>query len=359
MLLTKEVEVKPCAKTLKRYKDLGYDAKVGVPLIVRVEELTKGSHVIVEALCDYCHNEILRMTYNDYNYRIKHTNKIACFNCKSEKTRETCLDMYGVDNYMKTKEGQQKAERTMLERYGVRRALQNNEFIDKARYTRIERYGEDFGKIITNKAFDTFYKRTGYHYPMQSPEAMQKSIDTLMENYGVDRPLKSTEIHEKVAQTFYENSSQKASRQQRYICNLYHGVLNAPFMMYNLDVYLPDEKIDVEFDGSGHTLSYELGYITEEEFKRRNIFRNVRIKDSGIKQMRIISSKDLLPSDTTLLQMLDDARSYFDTYPNHSWIEFNIDTSTVRNAEHKDGVFFDFGELRKIHKSDISDDDAA
>ena len=64
--------------------------------------------------------------------------------------------------------------------------------------------------------------------------------------------------------------------------------------------------------------------------------------------MRIISSKDLLPSDTLLLEMLSKAKEYFSKYPNHSWFEFNIDTSTVRNAEQPDGVFFDYGELRKI-----------
>ena len=64
--------------------------------------------------------------------------------------------------------------------------------------------------------------------------------------------------------------------------------------------------------------------------------------------MRIISSKDKLPSDEILLQMLSEAKQYFSDYPNHSWIEFNIDTSTVRDAEQKDSVFFDYGKLRNI-----------
>lgn len=69
--------------------------------------------------------------------------------------------------------------------------------------------------------------------------------------------------------------------------------------------------------------------------------------------MRIISEKDLLPSDQILFQMLSEARSYFSTYPNHSWIEFNISTSTVRNAENKDGIPYDFGTLRTIKDSDL------
>ena len=71
--------------------------------------------------------------------------------------------------------------------------------------------------------------------------------------------------------------------------------------------------------------------------------------------MKIISSKDLLPSDEILLQMLSDAKQYFSDYQNHSWIEFDIDNSVIRNAENKNGVSYDFGKLRKINKSDIED----
>lgn len=66
--------------------------------------------------------------------------------------------------------------------------------------------------------------------------------------------------------------------------------------------------------------------------------------------MHIISLSDKLPSDCVLLKMLSDAEQYFVDYPNHSWIEFYIDNSIVRNAEHKDGMSYDFGELRKITK---------
>ena len=47
--------------------------------------------------------------------------------------------------------------------------------------------------------------------------------------------------------------------------------------------------------------------------------------------------------------MLDQAKEYFST-TNHTWIEYDIDTSTMRNAEHKDGVYYEYGKLRKIKK---------
>ena len=89
-------------------------------------------------------------------------------------------------------------------------------------------------------------------------------------------------------------------------------------------------------------------------FEKKELYRNVAIKREGYKQMRIISSKDLLPSDTILLQMLQEAKQYFSQYPNHSWIEFNIDTSTIRNAENPEGLPYSFDSLRTIKDSDLN-----
>ena len=88
---------------------------------------------------------------------------------------------------------------------------------------------------------------------------------------------------------------------------------------------------------------------SQEEFDRKEMIRRYIITKEGYKQIHIISSKDLLPSATILLQMLDHAKEYFST-TNHTWIEYNIDTSSVRNTEHKDGIFFNYGELRKIKR---------
>ena len=91
--------------------------------------------------------------------------------------------------------------------------------------------------------------------------------------------------------------------------------------------------------------------ITQEEFNRKEIIRNNILKREGYKTMHITSTKDLLPSDTTLLQLLSYARQYFSEYPNHSWINFSIDTSQVFNAENKEGVFFNYGELHRLKQS--------
>lgn len=243
------------------------------------------------------------------------------------KAIKTIIERYGVDNVSKNKDIQHKREQTFMENYGVTSPLKNKECFEKLKQTNMNRYGVKFVPQldeVKQKVRQTNLKRYGYEYLMQSPEFLEK---WLMKN-GSD---------------FVKSSSQ-----QRYICSLYNGILNYPFKCFALDIYLPDEKLDIEFDGSGHRMSINLGNITEEEFEKKELYRNIAIKREGYKQMRIISTKDFLPFDDILLQMLSYAKEYFLQYPNHSWIEFNIDTFTVRNAEHKSGIFYDYGELRKI-----------
>ena len=109
-----------------------------------------------------------------------------------------------------------------------------------------------------------------------------------------------------------------------------------------------------EYDGGGHFLNVITGKITEGEHLKKEIVRFSVIKKEGYKQMRIISLKDELPSDQILFQMLSEARNYFLKYPNHSWIEFDIDLSIVRNAEYKDGFRYDYGELRTIKTNSLN-----
>lgn len=290
-----------------------------------------------------------------------------------DKQKQTNLEKYGVESPSMLKEVQDKRKQTNLEKYGVENVLLNVDIIEKIKRTNIERYGVENvskNKDIQNKRMQTFIERFGVSSPLQNKECLEKLKLTNMERYGVECVLKLADVKEKAKHTNlerygYENPMQspellevwlanngsdfvKSSKQQKYLCDLYNGVLNHPFKCFAFDIYLDEDKLDIEFDGSGHKMSIALGTITAEEFKNKELYRNVAIKKAGIKQMRIISTKDKLPSDQILLQMLSDARQYFSDFPNHSWIEFNIDNLTLCNAENKNGVPYNYGELRTI-----------
>lgn len=371
MILTKEVEVKPTGKMLKYYRDKGYDAKYKRPLFVNVNDLPDNSNIKIEVLCDYCKENVVYVRYADYTRRIKETDKIACLNCYPKKVKETSLLRYGVENYAQTKECRIKMENTMESRYGVKYAFQDEHFYNSYKDTCFERYGKDYRKNFAEKASNTFYQKTGYYNPLASPDIRKKIEETCVEKYGVKNPFGADEVKEKIknsfiekygvenpnklpeirgkiSKTLYKNSSQRSSTQQQYLCNLYNGILNYPISYYNADICFPDEKLCIEYDGGGHDLNVKLGSITQKEFNQKEIIRNNIIKRNGYKQMKIISSNDKLPSDDVLLKMLSDTRQYFTDHHNHSWIEFNIDNSIVRNAENKNGISYDFGSLRMI-----------
>lgn len=91
-LITKEVEVKLCGNSIKRYESLGYEipryydkyrgryvVKEGTTITVKVEDLTKGSNYRVDVKCDCC-GEILHIPYHKY-YSQLHDGKHYCHKC--------------------------------------------------------------------------------------------------------------------------------------------------------------------------------------------------------------------------------------------------------------------------------------
>lgn len=400
-ILTKEVEIKLWGKTVKYYNNLGYEGKHGDIISVKVEDLSKGSNVKIKYLCDYCKEEVLTIVYADYVRRTKEINKMACKHCAIQKMGETCYLRYGTSNYTSTEECREKMNNTTKSRYGTMHYSQTKEFKEKRHKTCVERYGESYQKQFMKKAFETFHNKTGYDFPSQSPDVREKIVKSYISHYGVDNPqlscevrertektnmerygcvapsqnkeikekacvtnlqkygveytMQSPEIRAKANETLCKNGTQKTSKQQLYLQNLYGGEINYPISYYAVDICFQEENLVIEYDGGGHDLRVSLGRLTREEFNQKEIKRFNAIKYKGYRQMRIISTRDLLPSDQILLQMLSDAKQYFSDYPNHSWIEFNIDTSSVRNAEHKDDIFYDYGELRKIKDSDLSE----
>lgn len=332
MILTKEVELKPTGKSIQYYKNLGYDAKCRKPLFVMVKDLPEHSDAIVEILCDYCNENIASMKYSSYMKGAKNIDKYACKHCRYEKIKEVAQKLYGVECIGSLPETKEKRDKTIREKYGVNSYSQTEESKAKVRKTCIDKYGVD--------------------NPSKVEFVSEKRKNTNMQKYGYEYNLQIPEVRERITQTLYNNSSQKTSVQQRYICSLYQGILNYPVSHYNVDIYIPEDNIIIEYDGGGHLLNVITGRETQEEFNRKEIIRNNIIKHKGYKQMRIISSRDLIPSDQILLRMLSEAKQYFTDYPFHSWCLYDIDQNMLFNAENKEGALYDFGELRKI-KNDV------
>ena len=266
-----------------------------------------------------------------------------------EKAKNTTIEHYGVENPMQNQSIKNKVIKTNIYKYGVTNPMCSQEIQERAKKTLLDRYGVDSplkSEEIHNKAKQTLLNNYGVDNPLKSDVIREKQASTLLEKYGFNNTLKIPEVQEKIKCSLFKNGTCKTSKQQSYICNLYNGIINYPFMNYNLDVLI-DNNIDVEYDGSGHDLSLKLGNVSEEEFKKKELIRNNILKRNGYLCIRLISSTDKLPSDEVLLKILSLSKEYFNT-TNHTWIEWYFDENKFRNADNIEGTFYDFGKLRRI-----------
>ena len=180
-----------------------------------------------------------------------------------------------------------KCEKTNIKRYGNKCSLRNKDILDKAKQTNI--------------------KKLGVEYPFQNKEILKKCIKTSSKKYGINYRKHST------------------SKQQLYIYNLYGGILNYNIGNYFLDIYFKDSNIYFEYDGSSHNLGVRLGTFTIDEFNKNELNREKFLYDLGIKEFRIISGTDKLPSDAELISIKNKA---FEILINQDFYKYtyNIDT---------------------------------
>ncbi|MBG9444033.1 DUF7487 domain-containing protein [Cytobacillus firmus] len=205
-------------------------------------------------------------------------------------------------------------KRTILEKYGTQYYFQTDAFKEKYNKTMREKYGVD----------NSF----------QATEVKEKSRQTLLKKYGVEHNMQNDKIRKKAVASMFERGSTPTSKPQKYLHNLYGGVLNYAFERYNIDIALLKDKIAIEYDGGGHDLKVRLKGITKEEFNRREIIRGNYLKNDGWKLIKIVSKYDTLPSKDDLLRMLEDSKKIFSL--GNTWVEFNVENSTISFKRNKE-----------------------
>lgn len=356
MIVTKTVKLSPRGGTYKRYREMGYDFRLGEFVDIKVADLPQYSPVELDFSCDYC-GKIFRAKYSAYMKSMRgKIHKYACVECRWKEARESNRIVYGVDNVMQVDKYKEKLEKTNVSRYGVKSTLLVDDIQDKIKATCRERYGVDYAvasKEMIAKRRIALQEKYGVDVPTKSEVIKERIRKTCIERYGVDNPQKNSEVRGKTVKTLFANNVVYTSIQQKYLHRVYGGTMNFPISRYNVDILTPDLFV-IEYDGGGHNLGVKAFQMPSEMFEKREIVRDQTIKRAGYKIIRITSRKDYLPSDKILNQMITDARNYFFDYPHHSWMQYDIDKGIMRNAEHKDGVPYLFGELRRIKKSDIA-----
>jgi hypothetical protein len=128
MIKEENVQINLNPKTIKHYLNIGYIGNINEIINVKVEDLTKGSHVKITSVCDICSVEN-KITYKSYLRCIKNSNYYTCHKCCLSKKQKTWLKTLGVNHPSLSKDVREKIEKTNIEKYGDRYFILTDKFI--------------------------------------------------------------------------------------------------------------------------------------------------------------------------------------------------------------------------------------
>lgn len=303
------------------YVDHGYGPfKNGTLFEVDVDDLPRGSGLKVKVQCDYCGAVFEKVYQHLFNQRYPEAGasaKIACAKCQQLKTREVVREVYGVDHMTKLQSTKDAQRATFLAKYGVEHFSQTPEFVQKVKATNWKRRGVDFPQQspeVRAKTRAVCQAKFGGSTPMASPEsvarlkaALAKRTDaqraetrrrreeTNLERYGARYPFLLPEARA-ARHAALGGSATPSSRQQRWLCTVLGGVLNHSVGGFFVDIAFVDERVYVEYDGSGHDLWARRNEWTPAQFATHQRGREAALAKHGWRLIRVVSEHDLLPS---------------------------------------------------------------
>ena len=166
MIITEKVNIRASGKSYVEYKLIGYECKYNDFVEIKVCDILKNSSIKILAKCDICgfENNIM---YKSYNKNFIRGGFYSCQDCSPIKRKKTCLELFGVDNYIKSDEHIQNQKIKCIEKYGVDSFFKTSDFKIKRRLSMIESYGTD--------------------HPMKSDFIKEKTKNTCLRKYGVEK----------------------------------------------------------------------------------------------------------------------------------------------------------------------------
>ena len=223
--------------------------------------------VVLQHLCGtkqkYLTEQIIAHTQcNNKECRLKRTQEtnksrygdVNFFNTSEfkNKTKDTNMTKYGVPYYSQTNEFKQRAsesyKETMQTKYGVDNYFQTNEFQIK----RKSKIPKDFSPLKVQGAMDK-YRETSLHkygttHPSKSKEVKDKIYKTTLSKYGVPSSLMLTSDT-----TLFTSDTQEEIIEilsSWGVSNIHQNVYLTSDWTSNVDIYLPDHSIAIEYNGT-------------------------------------------------------------------------------------------------------------
>lgn len=254
-----------------------------------------------------------------------------------EKSRQTCLERYGVEKPLQNENIFAKAISTLQSNYGVDSPQRSAEIRQKTENTCLEVYGAKTPALnpkVQEKARNTCLTNWGVEYSLQNQEVREKGRQTMLDIYGVENAGQSPELQAKMRRTLFKHGKTRTSKQQKKIYDIlskYYDCckLNLPFKQYNLDcaVVVKGVKIDVEYDGwYWHNLNNQ---------PEKDEIRDKEVLNSKYKILRIKAGREI-PETQMLLDVLENLASSKDIYKEiilPEWLENVIENPKEREKD--------------------------
>jgi len=224
MILTRTVTLKIGGRNILHFQKLYPNIKMKDEITIPVNELTSGSNIKIDCVCDFCGKE-RKITYQKYNESIKLYDNYSCQKCSHKKRKKTNKSKYGVENYVEFEKFNQQALKTLNEKYGenITNIFQSDWFKAYMKEYNLEKYGVEYifqSEFMFNKYKQTIKEKYGVEYYYQSDDFKEKSKNTCLEKYGVS----DFNNVEKATKTKIENgnmvSSDKISEWDNYKRNV-------------------------------------------------------------------------------------------------------------------------------------------
>jgi len=264
--------------------------------------------------------------------KISQTKKSEEFKNEHKKTIQK---KYGVDNVFQSEEIKEKIRKSHMKKYGVDHHMKNDVVKNKMIKTLIEKYGVDnVAKDIhvKEKIKNTNRERYGFNNPMENDGIARKSKishhevvkNDINNNYRLINILRENEFWDKMKtenftlnelcseynfnygsltarlldkeffDRYYECYSFPKQQKQKKIFDILvnlglHPIMNDRSVIspLELDIYIPDKKIAIEFNGS---YWHSEACLTSVEARNKHIIKLKKCRDKRIRLFNIFEN---------------------------------------------------------------------
>jgi hypothetical protein len=246
MLLTKELKFRIAGNVVNYYRENNIDVTFNQVNTLPIELVNPNSHLIVDAKCDVCDKEV-KIQYRRYIQSINRGGYYTCSSsCGSEKRKKSFKEKYGDESPFKTDNFKIKSQDSFIKKYGATHFRKSDKWMGKNSDNEVKKRKETiFNQFmidnpnVIGQDDENFIIKCEIHGEVPLSKGIysnRKIVGT--ELCGLCKPIES-------------NISGKEIIMRKFITENYDGLIvkSHKINRKELDVYLPELKLAIEFNG--------------------------------------------------------------------------------------------------------------